>query len=1149
MKARKDILYYIKGVNGKGSIENWNPATEPTKVQAGIMSGTGFYLLLSDYSGAPIDDITTALKGAIIYFDQITQKWGVSTGGGSGAGALKAVNNLSDVDNVVISRTNLDVYSKSEINTSLNLKANQTSLDSTNEVLMQESEERQKQDANLQTQINLKLNTSLKGVANGLAELDANGFVPSSQLPAYVDDVLEFPSLASFPIIGENGKIYIALDTNLTYRWGGTVYVEISSSLTLGETSSTAYRGDRGKTAYDHSQIFSGNPHGTTKADVGLGNVDNTSDLNKPISTATQTAITNETTNRINADNTLQDSINALINDIVLSPTKTWSSQKIQTKIDGLDKFLDSYEALYIDFMNGDDANSGTITKPFKTFNGCITSFTAGSPHVIYIKSSSTFNFDFRANDQSMMIMFDAKTEHTGTVSLLENNTSIRFLSPNGSASMSGTVNDSSKGTVYFDVIKSGTYNKLGGGIDYTPVGYLEFSANSNIDNLAINFTGNTTIRTLGTGNMGALNQSNGIFSAQHKGSINGVYLTGGVNPLLGQPVCILSNTIQLNKDTNSKSLACSASYGIVYIAGATTLQADLTTYGKIDFTSSGINCFCYVWSNSQLATSGDVFPSTGAILTNTAEYLKYGNFTPLNLIPTNSSQKSFNQSSDIEFGKKLNNIENWDITKSYKKGGVIKYIDNNVYYSNDVIPANTAWALGSTGATWQIITGAIATVYNQALNYSKGEQVVYTDGACYFANADIPANTVFATGLTGATWRILGGSFPEYGANTTITGGQTITGVTPTDINGSSFTIPSAGTWEVSYNVQYATSQTSQNCVIFCADSSNTFIQGSNYNMYVGNANPTNVTTNASMTFRVTTTNATVYKLRANAGSAAATVTIINTTTPNTGSNGSSGIYWKKVGGFAYAGDVMKGATSTTAGLLGAVPTPEIGQQNYILTGGGNYINIGCDDWNFDLSNNANSSYSFYDDYVIFGGGSLSLAETGLFQSIALVQNSTEARRLIPSVQDKIHRLLISYGGENDTTWDQLANINYNNSGLYSVPANVKIGSLNGAAATDVDETGASVASEYFIIPFARDVNYIYFITACYSLVTSYNASFGNKTVQFYTGGDGAGLAAPTGNPTGNTGTLASLRYATSLISTQGISVIIKCRFKYRYK
>lgn len=98
------------------------------------------------------------------------------------------------------------------------------------------------------------LQTTLKGAANGLAELDANGFVPSSQLPSYVDDVLEFATLANFPTTGETGKIYVALDTNLTYRWSGSAYVEISKSLALGETSSTAYRGDRGKIAYEHSQ-------------------------------------------------------------------------------------------------------------------------------------------------------------------------------------------------------------------------------------------------------------------------------------------------------------------------------------------------------------------------------------------------------------------------------------------------------------------------------------------------------------------------------------------------------------------------------------------------------------------------------------------------------------------------------------------------------------------------------------------------------------------------------------------------------------------------------------------------------------------------------------------------------------------------------
>jgi len=99
-----------------------------------------------------------------------------------------------------------------------------------------------------------------KGTANGIAELDAAGKVPSSQLPSYVDDVVEgyisndkiySDSAHTTEIDGETGKIYVDLDTNKTYRWSGSTLVEISESLALGETSSTAFRGDYGKIAYD----------------------------------------------------------------------------------------------------------------------------------------------------------------------------------------------------------------------------------------------------------------------------------------------------------------------------------------------------------------------------------------------------------------------------------------------------------------------------------------------------------------------------------------------------------------------------------------------------------------------------------------------------------------------------------------------------------------------------------------------------------------------------------------------------------------------------------------------------------------------------------------------------------------------------------
>lgn len=214
-----------------------------------------------------------------------------------------------------------------------------------------------------------------KGAPNGLASLNESGIIPSAQLPSYVDDVIEVDTFSNLPGTGESGKIYIVQDTNLTYRWSGTDYVEISKSLALGETSSTAYPGDKGKattdklnripdklitdtvnvnqstteavlnfTTYrqeaqqigrntltitsatisqaglmsssdktkldglkDQASITSdidavqtnlethinnkSNPHKVTKDQVGLGNVDNTSDANKPISTATQTAL------------------------------------------------------------------------------------------------------------------------------------------------------------------------------------------------------------------------------------------------------------------------------------------------------------------------------------------------------------------------------------------------------------------------------------------------------------------------------------------------------------------------------------------------------------------------------------------------------------------------------------------------------------------------------------------------------------------------------------------------------------------------------------------------------------------------------------------------------------------------------------------
>jgi hypothetical protein len=113
------------------------------------------------------------------------------------------------------------------------------------------------------------LTESQKGIANGIAPLSADSKISSAYLPSYVDDVLEFANLVSFPAVGESGKIYVDLDTNLTYRWGGSSYTQISAGAV--------------QSVNGHVGIVT-----LGKSDVGLGNADNTSDAAKNVLSATK---------------------------------------------------------------------------------------------------------------------------------------------------------------------------------------------------------------------------------------------------------------------------------------------------------------------------------------------------------------------------------------------------------------------------------------------------------------------------------------------------------------------------------------------------------------------------------------------------------------------------------------------------------------------------------------------------------------------------------------------------------------------------------------------------------------------------------------------------------------------------------------------
>lgn len=177
----------------------------------------------------------------------------------------------------------------------------------------------------VKTSLNDYISNSEKGVANGVATLDENGVIVSSQLPSYIDDIVQgyvsddstkfyINQEKTQEVNLETGKIYYDIPSNKSYRYSGDLLVVIPDSIALGNTSSTAFRGDLGQIAYDHSQsqharidatnveasatngnikingsdvtVYSHpikdgytetNPHGTTKTDIGLEKVENLS--------------------------------------------------------------------------------------------------------------------------------------------------------------------------------------------------------------------------------------------------------------------------------------------------------------------------------------------------------------------------------------------------------------------------------------------------------------------------------------------------------------------------------------------------------------------------------------------------------------------------------------------------------------------------------------------------------------------------------------------------------------------------------------------------------------------------------------------------------------------------------------------------------
>lgn len=223
------------------------------------ISGTGIANVKSDTSANIVIDVSSTASGTANGLLSSSDYNALHTLIDASAKAVTGVKGSSETTyrtgNVNITKANIGL-SNVENKTSATIRSELTSTNVTNALGY--------------TPINPnQLGVASTDTITGVATLDKDGKVPSSQLPSYVDDVIEYDDSTKFPKTGESGKIYVALDTNKTYRWSGTAYIEISQSLALGETSSTAYRGDKGKIAYDHSQT-TGNPHNTTLANLGV---------------------------------------------------------------------------------------------------------------------------------------------------------------------------------------------------------------------------------------------------------------------------------------------------------------------------------------------------------------------------------------------------------------------------------------------------------------------------------------------------------------------------------------------------------------------------------------------------------------------------------------------------------------------------------------------------------------------------------------------------------------------------------------------------------------------------------------------------------------------------------------------------------------
>lgn len=272
------------------------------------------------------------------------------------------------------------------------------------------------------------------GASNGVAPLDGNKLIPSSYLPAYVDDVKEYANYASLPASSqaETGKIYVTLDDGKTYRWGGTAYVEISASLAIGESADTAFAGNRGKTLEGYflngivnqaakvtnaltvgGKTYNGSSAvEITKSDLGLGNVENTklstwSGTSNITTLGTiKTGVWNGTAISVNFGGTGLTSYTA---GDMLYASNTTTLAKVSSSSFGRSLLGATsgtkFAGLYAEKAHR-DGNDNTITSTYMPFSGgTFTGTVTHNANIILANSKVIVSKDTSGNDMSLLVV------------------------------------------------------------------------------------------------------------------------------------------------------------------------------------------------------------------------------------------------------------------------------------------------------------------------------------------------------------------------------------------------------------------------------------------------------------------------------------------------------------------------------------------------------------------------------------------------------------------------------------------------------------------------------------------------------------------------------------------------------------------------